>query len=53
MARAVEYTNYKGVLLDRYEWNIGMSIRDPSVGKEQSKRRKEIKEGFAKEVKFD
>jgi len=47
-----EYTNYKGVLLDIHEWSGGISIRDPAVGKEQSKRRKEVKEGKAKEVQF-
>jgi hypothetical protein len=47
-----EYVNLRGVLLDRYEWHIGMDIRDPAVGKQQSARRKDIKAGIAKEVDY-
>ena len=48
-----EYTEHKGVILDRYEWNGGLSMEHKSVAKSQSSRRREIKKGHAKLVKFD
>ena len=48
-----EYIEHKGVILDRYEWNGGLGMTHKSVAKSQTARRREIKRGSAKLVKFD
>lgn len=47
-----EYTEIKGVLLDRFEWAGGYGLNDKSVTKAQSSRRREVKKGYAKIVNF-
>mgnify|MGYP003347826949 CR=1 FL=1 len=49
----IEYTDYRGLLLDRYEWSGGFGKNDKSVTRIQAERRREVKRGSAKVVKFD
>ena len=42
-----QYFNYKGLLLDKYEWSGGMGKNHKEVRKEQSSRKREVKKGFA------
>jgi hypothetical protein len=49
----LEYIDVNGVILDRYEFNGGLSIKDKVVAKQQSSRRREIKRGTAIIVDFD
>ena len=48
-----EYMDINGVLLQRYEWAGGMSMRHKEVSKNQAARKKEVKNGLAKIVVFD
>lgn len=45
-----EYVDHKGILLDRFEWFGGHSIRDKAVRGAQSARHREVKKGGAKVV---
>jgi len=47
-----EYMEINGVLLQRYEWAGGMSMRHKEVSKSQAARKKEVKNGLAKIVIF-
>lgn len=48
-----EYIDYKGLLLNQYEWSGGLGKNHKEVTKEQSSRRREVKKGFAKIIKGD
>lgn len=48
----LEYTEHKGVILDRYEWFGGLTINHKEVAKAQSARRREIKRKAARLVDF-
>lgn len=48
-----EYIDYKGLLLNRYEWARGLGKGDKEVTKDQSARRREVKKGFAKIIQGD
>lgn len=48
-----EYTEHKGVILDRYEWAGGYGMSYKFVANAQSSRKREIKKGYAKLVKFN
>jgi hypothetical protein len=41
-----------GVLLDRHEWAGGLTMKHKEVSKAQTSRKREVKKGFAKIVKF-
>lgn len=46
-----EYWDYKGALLNRYEWAGGLSPHNnKETKKEQPARRREVKKGFARIV---
>jgi hypothetical protein len=47
-----EYMDINGVLLERYEWAGGMSMRHKQVSKSQAARKKEVEKGLAKIVIF-
>jgi len=48
-----EYIDYKGLLLNRYEWAGGLGKNHKEVTKAQSSRRREVKLGEAKIVDGD
>lgn len=46
-----EYWNYKGALLNRYEWAGGLNPQNSKeTRKEQPARKREVKKGFARIV---
>ena len=47
----MEYFDYKGLLLNKYEWAGGLNKNHKEVTKEQSSRRREVKKGHAKIIK--
>lgn len=49
----IEYIDYKGLLLNQYEWSGGFGKDHKEVIKEQSSRRREVTKGFAKIIKGD
>lgn len=48
-----EYIDYKGLLLNQYEWSGGLGKNHKEVTKAQSARRREVKRGDAKIVDGD
>lgn len=48
-----EYIDYKGLLLNQYEWSGGLGKNHKEVTKVQSARRKDLKMGFATIIKGD